>query len=868
MSDRFANAVPHTRKAAVRAALILLAFMGGVGVVFPATLPYTMNLPCGATGAEHVGTYWISLPDIDPQINGSPVRTAEDLCALIPNATRVSQRFAEFDGSGTATHDLTYDCAAATCTAASMTPQPPEAGCCGSCFCVDPGEGIEVVVSAPSSFTISGSESPRLIQLPPGGRTYLTSFPFDSSVTTCPQLCALTGLPATGITRGRIWSLNGCTGVSPAPACGTAGCDTFTRQPGEALRLVYPGSTAADQAWFNPVNGDSDADGIANSADNCPTIANPSQTNSDADPRGNACDNCPTVSNKGQADTDADGLGDACDSCPQSPNPLQADADSDTRGDSCDNCPQNANTNQSDVDRDGLGDSCDACNGGGSLNVAIVDSASCANGGRLPTTGTGPTGSFGAYNYFTVPVGGVSLAQLGPGGACGAAGCDTVLLNVCSAGLSCTTAGLSAAQKTDLVFFVGAGHKLIIYDSECPGVDYSWLPAPFTSGPLSASPLAGTVSVAEENTLSTSGPGTSHFIDTSKLGGYCSDDQVQSANVLQSGGANWCVDMTAAKDVSGPVHIYSSITNGGGATGLVIYNGLDLDQSCGDAPRTLSACENLSKIWLQELQQPVDPACLPCTRGVFACDDVNPCTDDSFDQGSGTCVHTPNTAPCDDGDLCTQTDICGGGVCTGGNPVTCLPSDQCHVAGVCNPASGVCSNPNAPDGTACDDGTACTVGEACFGGVCDQGLPAPELCNGFDDDCDGTIDENCLGITTGGGEIDVPGGKATFGFIAKPRVNGGPHQGQLEFHDHATDLSVQGTTVESIVFSGNTATFSGACISTSPSASPIACTYTVTVQDIAEPGQGADTFTITFSPPLTQYGPAPISKGNIQVHVQ
>ena len=30
----------------------------------------------------------------------------------------------------------------------------------------------------------------------------------------------------------------------------------------------------------------------------------------------------------------------------------------------------------------------------------------------------------------------------------------------------------------------------------------------------------------------------------------------------------------------------------------------------------------------------------------------------------------------------------------GANPVVCTASDQCHVAGVCNPATGLCSNPN------------------------------------------------------------------------------------------------------------------------------------------------------------------------------
>jgi len=44
-------------------------------------------------------------------------------------------------------------------------------------------------------------------------------------------------------------------------------------------------------------------------------------------------------------------------------------------------------------------------------------------------------------------------------------------------------------------------------------------------------------------------------------------------------------------------------------------------------------------------------------------DDGNECTDDYCD-GVGGCTHTPNAAPCDDGDFCTVTDVCAGGHCS------------------------------------------------------------------------------------------------------------------------------------------------------------------------------------------------------------
>ena len=64
------------------------------------------------------------------------------------------------------------------------------------------------------------------------------------------------------------------------------------------------------------VDFDSDADGIGDTYDNCPSIANPDQTNSDTDSFGDLCDNCPTIDNEDQADADSDDVGDVCDICP------------------------------------------------------------------------------------------------------------------------------------------------------------------------------------------------------------------------------------------------------------------------------------------------------------------------------------------------------------------------------------------------------------------------------------------------------------------------------------------------------------------------------------------------------------------------
>jgi len=113
-----------------------------------------------------------------------------------------------------------------------------------------------------------------------------------------------------------------------------------------------------------------------------------------------------------------------------------------------------------------------------------------------------------------------------------------------------------------------------------------------------------------------------------------------------------------------------------------------------------------------------------CHAGTpLSCDDDNPCTADSCDAQLG-CLHVPvtNGTSCSDGDACTQGDACLAGVCVGA-PVVCTASDQCHAAGTCNPETGVCSNPAKPDGASCSDGDACTQTDTCTGGICAGGNP-------------------------------------------------------------------------------------------------------------------------------------------------
>jgi len=115
----------------------------------------------------------------------------------------------------------------------------------------------------------------------------------------------------------------------------------------------------------------------------------------------------------------------------------------------------------------------------------------------------------------------------------------------------------------------------------------------------------------------------------------------------------------------------------------------------------------------------------PCTEDDFCsggmcvsttgadCDDDNPCTDD-FCQPLIGCSHSVNSSPCTDGNICTQGDQCGSGVCVPGAPLVCDDGNIC-TDDSCDPGEGCKFSPN-DDG--CDDNSLCTDNDQCDGGAC------------------------------------------------------------------------------------------------------------------------------------------------------
>jgi hypothetical protein len=173
-------------------------------------------------------------------------------------------------------------------------------------------------------------------------------------------------------------------------------------------------------------------------------------------------------------------------------------------------------------------------------------------------------------------------------------------------------------------------------------------------------------------------------------------------------------------------------------------------ETCASAPNG-SACNDGSLCTTSDACQA--GACVGSSPVVCsaqdACHDVGVCN-----PSTGACSNPakPDGTGCNDGSACTPTDVCLSGACTGQNPVVCTPIDSCHDAGACNPATGACSTPSKPDGSACDDGNGCTTGDACSSGACQAGSPV--VCTPIDGCHDAGICEVGTGACTNPAKAD------------------------------------------------------------------------------------------------------------------
>jgi hypothetical protein len=96
------------------------------------------------------------------------------------------------------------------------------------------------------------------------------------------------------------------------------------------------------------------------------------------------------------------------------------------------------------------------------------------------------------------------------------------------------------------------------------------------------------------------------------------------------------------------------------------------------------------------------------------CNDGLPCTIDACDLAIGCTVTVNLGGPCDDGNACTESETCNAGTCSG-PAKTCVDGLVC-TDDDCDPATG-CEFTNL-SGPVCDDGNLCTTSDICTAGTC------------------------------------------------------------------------------------------------------------------------------------------------------
>ncbi len=167
--------------------------------------------------------HWISLPAY------SGIDSAEELFDFVPGASRVSKRFPHDGGAESYSWDGT------TCTLPNgdIGIEPGAELCQSACFCVEPGEGFEVVSNDPRRINIFGDDADTEVMLRMN-QIYLISLPQNSFVKKASMLLGL--LP-----DGSRVSRRNCDGTLTTYFEGSPPSANFDVRPGEAYEVI-PGT--------------------------------------------------------------------------------------------------------------------------------------------------------------------------------------------------------------------------------------------------------------------------------------------------------------------------------------------------------------------------------------------------------------------------------------------------------------------------------------------------------------------------------------------------------------------------------------------------------------------------------------------------
>ncbi len=154
----------------------------------------------------------------------------------------------------------------------------------------------------------------------------------------------------------------------------------------------------------------------------------------------------------------------------------------------------------------------------------------------------------------------------------------------------------------------------------------------------------------------------------------------------------------------------------------------DSKKGCSNIANILP-CEDGSKCTLGDKCK--DNVCLP--GEITLCNDGNGCTNDSCDKAGG-CQNLANSLPCEDGNVCTLSDNCANAACVAGALNACDDKNPC-TDDSCDPVTNCAHKNNV---ALCDDGQGCTINDTCLAAkcagvakVCDDGNPCTT------DKCDG-----------------------------------------------------------------------------------------------------------------------------------
>ncbi|MCB9740166.1 MAG: SUMF1/EgtB/PvdO family nonheme iron enzyme [Deltaproteobacteria bacterium] len=241
-------------------------------------------------------------------------------------------------------------------------------------------------------------------------------------------------------------------------------------------------------------------------------------------------------------------------------------------------------------------------------------------------------------------------------------------------------------------------------------------------------------------------------------GASCTDgDGCTAGDACKSGACVPGPDTCACKPVVKPCEDDGDLCNGTPYCDTSV-----LPFVCKANPASVPTCDaSLDTLCAKNACVPADGSCktAPVERTTQSCPGNGlPCST----------VWLPETAPdatapvCDDGDLCTKSDVCKGGACNGGTGTCACKSDAdcpdgdgdpctgvpyCDKSGAdwlckpnpasvvvcptdgdsacaksqCSKATGACSVQPLADAVVCSDGEPCTTGDACQSGVCVPG---------------------------------------------------------------------------------------------------------------------------------------------------